>query len=487
MQLPPIKPFDIYQELFFRNEFDFIVTHNIEGVKKSHERQREALNYIVDTTTEELTYGGGAGGAKSWTGCVWMLLYCSRFPGVKGFIARNSLKKLTESTLLTFFKVAKEYRFEDFHFNQQKSVILFKNGSRIDLLNTEYQPSQTYEMRFGSLEYTFGWLEEASEQHFDAYDTLKTRIGRHKNKEYGIKPLLLLTCNPAKVWTYNRIYKLAKENKLPTDRKFLKSLVDDNPFIDPAYIGQLNKIEDPTKLKRLKFGLWEYGDEENALYGTYENILSVFDRSDIKPELIKEIYSNGIKRLTADVARQGSDKAVIFVFASLNGIDYVINKAIFDKSKLTEIQKAINDFRKTYSIDKKQAIADEDGVGGGVVDNCEIKGFINNATPVMENTGTGKLPKYKNLQTQCGYKLGQRIANGKLKFLVEVSPVMQEEVIEELEQLRIANVEDDNYYYIKSKADIKADIGRSPDFRDALLMNEYFHLKPTRTLTISDY
>ncbi len=490
--LSNVNKFDIYKELFKRQDYGFIVTHEVDCKYITHERQLQALNYLADDTTEELTYGGGAGGAKTWTGCVWLLFLCVLNPRIKAFIARNSLKKIKTSTLITFFKVCKEYGFDNFTYHETMSQIRFGNGSVIDLLDTAYKPSETYEMRFGSLEYTVGWLEEASEQHFDAYDTLKTRVGRHLNDVYEIKPMLFLTCNPAKRWTYSRIYKPARDKKLSPDRVFLQSLVADNPFIESTYIRQLDKISDPAKKKRLKFGLWEYSDEESALYGTYEDILAIFDTEGIDQEKRAQIESLAVRRLSADVARQGSDKAAIFVFASLDGVEYVIDVISYNKSKLTELQRKINELRKTHSIDKDQAVADEDGVGGGVVDNCNIRGFLNGSKPMKENIGVSKrrghseqLPKYRNLQTQCAYKLGERIKNRKLKFLCELTPVVQEQIIEELEQLRSDKVDDDNYYYIKSKADIKADLGRSPDYRDALLMNEIFSLKKKRTLRVT--
>lgn len=44
-----------------------------------------------------------------------------------------------------------------------------------------------------------------------------------------------------------------------------------------------------------------------------------------------------------------------------------------------------------YRIPKWRCIADEDGVGGGVVDNCDIQGFVNNSRALrMRTTKTCK-------------------------------------------------------------------------------------------------
>lgn len=56
------------------------------------------------------------------------------------FIGREELKRNTESTLNTFFKVVSEYQCSSYRFNAQKNFIQFENGSRIDLLELKYLP-----------------------------------------------------------------------------------------------------------------------------------------------------------------------------------------------------------------------------------------------------------------------------------------------------------------------------------------------------------
>lgn len=63
------------------------------------------------------------------------------YPGTKWFIGREELKRLRESTLITFFKVCTQYgikRDKDFKYNGQDHYIQFANNSRIDLLDLRY-------------------------------------------------------------------------------------------------------------------------------------------------------------------------------------------------------------------------------------------------------------------------------------------------------------------------------------------------------------
>lgn len=480
-----VTALNLQVELFKRREFDFIVTREHKGEIKTHHKQLRALQYLTDDTTNELTYGGAAGGAKTWTGCAWLIFMCLAYPEIKAFIARKQLKKIKSSTLITFKKAVAFYGVEGVKYHGTENYILFPNGSRIDLIDTAHKPSEDYETRFGSQEYTIGWFEEAAEQSFDAYDALKARVNRHLNEKYGLKPMILLTTNPKKNWIYSRIYKRFRDGTLPKDKAFLQAFVTDNVFGEEGYIDILRSIADKSRRDRLLKGDWEYSQDGDELM-TYDQILAIFDTETFTAKDKANIIDNGLKSLTADVARQGSDKAINAVFSEVKTVSYLIDVEAYPKSKMTLLQASINRLRAKYKISKERSIADEDGIGGGVVDNCDIKGFLNNSKPLKENVGQSKkLPAYANLQTQCAYKLAERIREGRFKILAALTEKQKEDIIEELEQVKADKVDDDNKYFIKSKADIKNDIGRSPDWRDVFLMNEYFTFKKVKKLKVT--
>lgn len=123
--------------MFRRGIFDFITLSE----RGHHVKQEEALCILTDKTHTEFLYGGAAGGAKSWTGCTWLVFMSLCYPGTKWFIGREELKRLRESTLITFFKVCTQYgikRDKDFKYNGQDHYIQFANNSRIDLLDLRY-------------------------------------------------------------------------------------------------------------------------------------------------------------------------------------------------------------------------------------------------------------------------------------------------------------------------------------------------------------
>ena len=78
------------------------------------------------------------------------------------------------------------------------------------------------------------------------------------------------------------------------------------------------------------------------------------------------------------------------------------------------------------------------------------------------------------------YKLAERINNNGIYISAELSEKTKELIIEELEQIKSDN-KDGQRLSVINKDMVKQHIGRSPDYRDMILMREYFDLKPKKT------
>jgi phage terminase large subunit len=458
---------DVRRDMFKRRLFGFIT--GPEG--KRHQKQHEALYILTDHETEEFGYGGAAGGAKSWTGCAWLAFMCECFPDTRWFIGREELKRLRESTLITFYKVCKKYGIEGWKYNGQDHFILFANGSRIDLLDLKYLPSDPLYERYGSTEYTGGWIEEGGEVNFGAYDTLRSRIGRHLNDFYGILGKLLVTLNPKKNWCHQVFWKPFKAGLLGGVVKFLQALVTDNPFIDSGYIDKLRAIKDKVRKQRLLYGNFDYDDDDNALMD-YDSITDIFS-SDFVPR--------GEKYITGDVARFGKDKSVIILWDGWRAEQI----HVLEKRKTTEVSAFIKDLAGKNSVPMSRVIVDEDGVGGGVVDTLGCKGFVNNSSPFpspdaphdYKDKGKPIRENYVNLKSQCYYHLADR-ANKRGLYVSNPTEEIKEFIIEELEQVKRKDPDGDGKLAVVPKDEVKELLGRSPDFSDALMMREWFELSP---------
>lgn len=454
---------DIRIELFKKRNFDFIVkAPNEHGEICTHEKQKEALEILTENKYEEFLYGGAAGGAKSFTGAVWLLFMCLRYPGTRYFVARNELKDILDSVFVTFKLVCRMFGFTGYKYNAVKNHIQFDNGSFINLIEIKYKPSDPMFEDLGSTEYTSGWMEEIGEAHHQAYIVLRTRIGRYMNKEYGIKKMMFMTCNPKKNWAKIEFYDKAKKGILESHKYYLQCLITENPFLTEDYVNSMRRLaqEDKATFERLFKGNWEYEENPNALCD-YEKIEEVFSN---------DIVEDGLPAITCDAARLGSDIAVILVWKGWR----VVDKKTFDVSKTTEISAFINLFRKKYKVIKNRVVVDSDGVGGGVADEVGGVSFKNNGKPVKES---GDMPNYRNLQVQCLYHLAEKVNNNEIWIDCDLTVQEKEMIMAELDQIQSVTG-DYKKLDCKPKSEIKRDLGRSPDWRDALFMRALLDLRP---------
>ena len=434
-------------------------------------KQGVAWIKLLDKKTRFVVFGGGGGGGKSWLGCEWLLSMCLQYPKTKWFIGREELKRLLGSTYMTFLKVCSHHNIpkEKWRLNGQYGYIEFDNGSRIDLLDLKNLPSDPLYERFGSLEYTGGWIEEAGEINFKAFDTLKSRIGRQLNKEYNIKSKIFITCNPKKNWLYTVFYIKWKNKTLPDDSYFIQSLYNDNPYTAEEYEFNLKSISDEGLKQRLMYGNWEYTSDPSKLM-EYDAIIDLWNNSHIK-ETEK-------RYLSVDVARFGRDRTVICVWYGL-----VLKEMLsYDKTSVQEVVNLIVNISEKHKVPRRNVVIDEDGVGGGVLDFLpNATGFVNNSKCFPEK---GDKMNYANLKTQCYFKLAEYVTNSKI-YIEDKNDQFKEYLVQELEQVKRKDIDKDSTVRIVDKEAIKENIGRSPDFSDAVMLRMFFEVSNSN-LTVLD-
>jgi phage terminase large subunit len=425
-------------------------------------KQTLAIDYLEDNVTTELEYGGAAGGGKSVLGCYWQIKRRLKYPETRGVIGRSSLKTLKETTLQSFFFVARmQGLINDTHFryNQQSNTIHFYNGSSILLKDLFQYPSDPNFDELGSLEITDAFVDENSQITEKAWTTLKSRI-RYGLDENGLIPKILGSCNPSKNFVYQRFYKPYKTGTLPPERKFIQALVDDNPDISKHYRENLLSLDKASK-ERLLYGNWEYDDDPATLI-EYDKILDCFTNN---------FVIGGDNYISADIARFGSDKTVINVWQGFRCQIFV-----YAKKSVQEVADIIKGLQMQFKVPNNNTIADEDGVGGGVVDILKCKGFVNNSRPFM-NPITLKDDNFSNLKSQCYFKLAEMINKGEI-FVDCNDSVIRELLTQELEQVKQYNMDKDGKKQIIPKDKVKEVLGRSPDYSDALMMRMYFYFAP---------
>ena len=281
---------------------------------------------------------------------------------------------------------------------------------------------------------------------------------------FALRSTLTATKAPCKLignfgGTSNWVHKL--KEKAETDKNYAYFKVNAYDAVE-AGILELEEVEQakrdlPEKIFNELY-LAEGGNDEGQL---------------IQNESLTKLYTNiipsGIKYITADIARLGKDKTVIFVWDGLKLIDH----KIIEVSKVTESAVAITQLKVQYNVNLQNIIVDEDGVGGGVKDILGCRGFVNNSRAIKI---AGQQQNFASLKDQCYYKLAEMINSNMLG--VSLPHDIKLLLTQELEQVRLPAEIDTQRIKLITKDIIKKAIGRSPDYSDALMMRVFFELSP---------
>jgi len=232
-----------------------------------------------------------------------------RYPGNRGLILRKVLAdfKLTTYLCLTeqVLKVALEVGMVKE--NKQDHFFQYSNGSRLYYGGLESSGSDSLSERkkYFSGEYGVIALDEAREFTEQDFNELSTRL-RHKlpNKQHPLF-FMLLASNPSQNWIKTRFIRNPQKGYA-----FFQALPRDNIYNPPDYVAQLTQLfaNDEKFLEAYVHGSWDaIGDNDDLIpMGDIEKLI----------EHEKPVISPFAQRLTsADIARYGNDKTVIYNFA----------------------------------------------------------------------------------------------------------------------------------------------------------------------------
>lgn len=438
------------------------------------DKQEQACEKWIDPQIEEIVFGGNKGGGKSNLGASLIFSDALTYPGTRYFIAREVLKDLRLYTVPTINECFNLWGIDITKyakFNGQDNYYRCYNDSIVQFLECSFMPSDPYYERFGSMQWTRGWIEEGGEVSELAYTNLKLGIGRWKNDEYNLKRKLLITCNPKKNWIKYGFVDPHKANRLQSNKAYIQASVYENKHRQTGYEKVLEELTG-TARQRLLLGNWDYDSDDDCL---------------IQGEKILDLYTNvhvqtgGNKYITADVARFGKDKTIIWVWEGFIVIRVIV---LFHKDT-NEVSQWILRMCSLYKIPMSNVAVDDDGVGGGVVDDLPgCVGFVNNSSPLPNPKDINKKENFDNLKSQCYFALADLINKGGIYINFDLSGVFVESagksvkqlLNEDLEQVRQKATDDDKKKGVMPKDKVKEILGRSPDYSDGLMMRMVFEL-----------
>jgi len=458
---------DIYIELYKRKDYDKIpLGKYADGVYYYPTvKQLKALEYLNDSVTTSIGYGGSARSGKSLLECFVITFDCLAYPAIAWGLARKELTTLKRTVLLTLFKTLDFYGLEvdtDFTYNQQLNKIIFSNLSDVFLIDTAFKPTDPLNTRFGGFELTRCSIDESNETSEKVITKLFERTGWRLNDKYLLKRKLLETFNPDKNHVYPRFYKPWKEGKETSTKKFVNALPTDNPHPSVReWVEDMLLTADEQTIQRQIYGNFEYDDNPLSLLPNYDDICDLFTNDFVQ--------GNGQRYLIADIAYMGAD---VFVITIWDG--FVIEKVIaIDKIDETAIGNKLLELAQEYRVPHSNIVYDADGLRKFTSNSLKrltaAKPFTNNAAPIKDK-------QFGNLKTECAFKLKELIE--KKMIYCECKDYFKQ-IMFDLESVRREPMDDEMKIKLEKKSKHKDRTGKSPDFFDSLLMRMYFEIKNT--------
>jgi len=211
---------------------------------------------FIAADTDEVLFGGAAGGGKSYGQLIDALLYALKYAGSKQLILRRTYPELEKSLIRVSLGL---YPREYYRYNNASHTGKFCNGSLIDF---GYCDSEKDVFRYQSAEFDVIRFDELTHFTEQMYLYLISRLRGANSFPKSIRS----STNPGGVghqWVKARFVDIGEPN-VPHEtengnRIFLPSLVQDNGFLmraDPGYVRRLKNLPDKER-KALLYGDWD--------------------------------------------------------------------------------------------------------------------------------------------------------------------------------------------------------------------------------------
>lgn len=428
------------------------------------DRQEEADLALSDPDVVDVCYGGAKGGGKSYflcwkvfDWCVWVhnkfkLLPRPNVPHI-GWIGRKQATDFTSTTLQTFQEIipSEAYEIRGSSDKHPKHILLFGTIA-VDFGGLDRREDIN---KFNSAEYMFICIDQAEETTRDEVSFLRaSRRMKLRGKKLPYKGLF--TANPAQCWL--------KEDFIVTPRpdcRFIQALPSDNPHLPDDYVNTLREAfgHRPEMLEAYLRGSWE------SLEGADQIVKDIWIR-DAQVNILS--YLPERPRVVCDPARFGDDETVIYYGVTTN----IEEQYISGKSSTVQVASDLIDI--SHNHGDCPICVEQDGIGGGVVDNLVAKG----RSPLVF-TASGKATNHErfgNMRAEAWFNMGKRFSDHKIEF--RHKDMSRNDLTTLIHQLTIPRYRIKNgRIFVESKDDIKKRLGSSPDRADAYMLFDFSYDK----------
>jgi hypothetical protein len=278
---------------------------------------------------------------------------------------------------------------------------------------------------------------------------------RYKNKMiWGNNEIEVLDQLPAHIaadYDFNSIKTLT----------FIPGKLEENKILmqlDPSYKGNLLAQDEETMMQLFK-GRWLKVEEDRLRLYKWDALRDCFSNT---------FVDRGEQYMTCDIALEGADRFVICVWSGFR-LERIYT---YEKSDGWDVMKTIKSLAQKHGVPSRHIAIDTDGVGGA------FKGFFKTAYAFHNGAQPIAIDKekqnYENLKTQCYFLLKEYVNDYKIYFDIEEEQTI-DFIIEELYAVKRVETNDKKLKIVRKDV-IRAEIGRSPDLADAIMMRMVFTL-----------
>ncbi len=483
---------------------------------------------MLSTNVDILICGGSRGGSKSFSGLMEAQKDILN-PDFHAAVFRNN-KKAMEKLIRDSRKLFSQ--FGTYNKSQSDMTWNFNAGGTLGF----YYHDDSYEdfkERFQGQEYAYIFIDEITHIEYNKFKYLTTC----NRNAYGIRNRFWGTCNPDPrswvrqfidwwidkdgyidperdgkvrycfmkgdrinqiVWgdTREEVYLKCKEEidevwnpkfdeygmtkeQMVMSVAFVRADLSQNPMLllsDPTYLARLAQQDKGQVLRDLKanWNASEVGDDMIS----YDELEQVFGNA--------YQYGDGIRRCTADIALEGGDNLVMYLWIGYHVADFCCVN-VNSKTAVSVIQHKL----KEWGVLEENFCYDLQGVGQ------LVKGFFpeaipfnNQAAPIADDDDDyddGVKYLYKDLKSQCAYLTYRKLKELNISFdssLLDrkVSGNGYEDILlrDVLQKERMSLRRDpdtkDKGFCLMPKKKSKVIVGHSPDWWESLYFRAYFDI-----------
>lgn len=269
---------------------------------------------------------------------------------------------------------------------------------------------------------------------------------------------------------------------------FVRADLSQNPMLllkDKNYLKKLMQQDKGQVLRDLKAN-WNASEAGDDMV-SYDDMEAIFNNS--------YQYGDGIRRCTADIALEGGDNLVLYLWIGWHVADFCCLN-LDAKKAVAVIRRKLRE----WGVPEENFCYDLQGVGQF------IKGFFplalpfnNQAAPVAEDDDEEEGVKYlyKDLKSQCAYLLYRKINEMGLSFestLLErrvsgngyEGVTFKEALQKERQSLRRDTDSQDKGFCLMTKKKSKLIVGHSPDWWESLYFRVYFDIAQPIELVVEN-